>query len=224
MSNGNGEWSYHLYSGSDPNRRGTYVKCASNPCHMHGSGDIIATSTEDAYAKAHVDDTSPGLDGSTATDKQMQLLNGGKTVTGSKEWAKSMRDAGMLDDDPDDNNLFNSYNEFLLNIDSHDDMRDMRYISVELPNGGYAALTEADMTDSEAEMLSLYALRDNDESEIGGMPDNRFAHILFDKKARSEALDRAEKDGFLSHEEYVDENARDRRLNDIDFEREERRW
>lgn len=224
MGDGNGEWSYHLYGGSDPGKRGTYVKCASHPCHMHGSGDIIATGTEDAYAKAHSGDASPGLDTGLATESQMRMLNGGYDVEGSKEWAKGMRDADMLDDDPDDRRLFSSYDEFLLNIDSREDMHGMRYLSVELPDGGHASLTESDMSPKEAEMLSLYALRDNDESEIGGMPDDRFARLVFDGKARGEALDRAEKEGFLSREEYVDENARDRRLNDIDLEREEGRW
>ena len=223
MDDGNGEWSYHLYGGGDPGKRGTYVKCASHPCHMHGSGDIIATSTEDAYAKAHSGDAGQGLDVGMSTESQMAMLDGDGNVSGSRAWAKVMRDAGMLDDDPDDQRLFESYDEFLLNIDSPENMRSMRYLSVELPDGGQAALTESDMTPEEAEMLSLYALRDNDESEIHGMPDDRFARIVFDGNARDEAIEKAEKEGFLSREEYVDENAEDRRLNEIDFEMEKRR-
>lgn len=42
----NGEWPYH----EDPH--GDWVACSSNPCKLHSSGDIMATSPEDAFAKA----------------------------------------------------------------------------------------------------------------------------------------------------------------------------
>ena len=42
----NGEWPYH----EDPH--GDWVACHSNPCKLHSGGDIMATSPEDAFAKA----------------------------------------------------------------------------------------------------------------------------------------------------------------------------
>ena len=53
MSNGNGSWPYHLYTGNDPKKQGSYVKCKNNPCLIHGGTDIMATSEEDAYQKAN---------------------------------------------------------------------------------------------------------------------------------------------------------------------------
>ena len=41
-----GDWPYH----EDPH--GNWVACSSNPCKLHSSGDIMATSPEDAFAKA----------------------------------------------------------------------------------------------------------------------------------------------------------------------------
>ena len=41
-----GEWPYH----EDPH--GNWVACSSNPCKLHSGGDIMATSPEDAFAKA----------------------------------------------------------------------------------------------------------------------------------------------------------------------------
>ena len=41
-----GEWPYH----EDPH--GNWIACSSNPCKLHSGGDIMATSPEDAFAKA----------------------------------------------------------------------------------------------------------------------------------------------------------------------------
>ena len=49
----NTSWPYHLYTGNDPKKQGSYVKCKNNPCVIHGGTDIIATSPEDAYEKAY---------------------------------------------------------------------------------------------------------------------------------------------------------------------------
>ena len=57
-----GNWPYH------ETRSGNWAPCASNPCRRHSSGDIMATSPEDAYAKAHADDAPAGLS-STAKPK-----------------------------------------------------------------------------------------------------------------------------------------------------------
>lgn len=46
-------WPYHLYDGNDPRKQGSYVKCASNPCSLHGGSDIYAGSPEEAYEKAN---------------------------------------------------------------------------------------------------------------------------------------------------------------------------
>ena len=50
-------WPYHLYTGSDPRKQGSYVKCKNNPCLIHGGTDIIAISPEDAYEKANENNT-----------------------------------------------------------------------------------------------------------------------------------------------------------------------
>ena len=57
-SNHNGEnWPYHQYEGSNPSLIGSYVPCATNPCTLHGGSDVYATSAEEAYTKAHQNDT-----------------------------------------------------------------------------------------------------------------------------------------------------------------------
>ena len=53
----NTSWPYHLYTGSDPRKQGSYVKCKNNPCLIHGGTDIMATSPEDAYEKANADNS-----------------------------------------------------------------------------------------------------------------------------------------------------------------------
>ena len=50
-----GNWPYH----EDPH--GNWVACSSNPCKLHSGGDIMATSPEDAFAKAHADDNAGGM-------------------------------------------------------------------------------------------------------------------------------------------------------------------
>ena len=50
-------WPYHPYEGSKPELQGSYVPCATNPCTLHGGSEIYATSPEDAYTKAHQNDT-----------------------------------------------------------------------------------------------------------------------------------------------------------------------
>lgn len=57
-NNHNGEnWPYHQYEGSKPELVGSYVPCANNPCSEHGGSEVYATSPEDAYTKAHQNDT-----------------------------------------------------------------------------------------------------------------------------------------------------------------------
>lgn len=54
--NCNENWPYHLYEGSKPELKGSYVPCDTNPCHVHGGSEIYAASPEEAYAKAHAND------------------------------------------------------------------------------------------------------------------------------------------------------------------------
>lgn len=49
----NGSWPYHPYDGKDPRKQGTLIKCANNPCKLHGNNDIYASSEEEAYEKLH---------------------------------------------------------------------------------------------------------------------------------------------------------------------------
>lgn len=53
----NKNWPYHLYEGSKPELQGSYVPCANNPCSEHGGSEVYATSAEEAYTKAHQNDT-----------------------------------------------------------------------------------------------------------------------------------------------------------------------
>lgn len=55
MANNNGgAWPYHLYNGTKPELKGSYVKCATNPCRMHmPSEHIMAESAEDACRQAY---------------------------------------------------------------------------------------------------------------------------------------------------------------------------
>ena len=50
-------WPYHLYEGSKSELQGSYVPCANNPCSEHGGSEVYATSPENAYSKAHQNDT-----------------------------------------------------------------------------------------------------------------------------------------------------------------------
>ena len=65
----NGEWPYH----EDPH--GNWRPCNSNPCKLHSGGDIMATSPEDAFAKAdrlaHHDDGGYAGAASKPSDKGM---------------------------------------------------------------------------------------------------------------------------------------------------------
>lgn len=53
----NKNWPYHLYEGSKQELQGSYVPCANNPCAEHGGSEVYATSAEEAYTKAHQNDT-----------------------------------------------------------------------------------------------------------------------------------------------------------------------
>lgn len=51
-----GEWPYH------EDNHGNWRPCNSNPCKLHSGSDIMASSPEDAYAKAHAGDGEmPGM-------------------------------------------------------------------------------------------------------------------------------------------------------------------
>lgn len=53
----NKNWPYHLYEGSKPELQSSYIPCANNPCSEHGGSEVYATSAEEAYTKAHQNDT-----------------------------------------------------------------------------------------------------------------------------------------------------------------------
>ena len=57
-----GEWPYH------EDRHGNWVACSSNPCKLHSGGDIMATSPEDAFAKADRLAHPQGGEGMTGMD------------------------------------------------------------------------------------------------------------------------------------------------------------
>lgn len=53
----NKNWPYHPYEGNKPELQGSYVPCANNPCSEHGGSEVYAASAEEAYTKAHQNDT-----------------------------------------------------------------------------------------------------------------------------------------------------------------------
>lgn len=55
------DYPYHEYRGHDPNKVGSFIRCRSNPCKLHGGSDIIAASPEEAYEKAHDNDSVNGM-------------------------------------------------------------------------------------------------------------------------------------------------------------------
>ena len=60
-----GEWPYH------EDNHGDWKPCHSNPCKLHSGGDIMATSPEDAYAKAHAgDQETPGMSAKPKPENQ----------------------------------------------------------------------------------------------------------------------------------------------------------
>lgn len=68
-------WPYHPYEGSKPELQGSYVPCATNPCTLHGGSEIYATSPEDAYTKAHQNDTWGFTAQSHAQSNKVKTLN-----------------------------------------------------------------------------------------------------------------------------------------------------
>ena len=69
-----GEWPYH----EDPH--GNWIACSSNPCKLHSGGDIMATSPEDAYAKADRMAHPQGGDGLTGADAAKPVDRGAEEV------------------------------------------------------------------------------------------------------------------------------------------------
>ena len=55
-----GDWPYH----EDPH--GNWIACSNNPCKLHSGGDIMASSPEDAFAKAHAGDDPAGMTSTAA--------------------------------------------------------------------------------------------------------------------------------------------------------------
>ena len=69
-----GEWPYH----EDPH--GNWVACSNNPCKLHSGGDIMATSPEDAFAKADRMAHPQGGDGLTGADAAKPVDKGAEEV------------------------------------------------------------------------------------------------------------------------------------------------
>ena len=69
-----GEWPYH----KDPH--GNWVACSNNPCKLHSGGDIMATSPEDAFAKADRMTHPQGGEGLTGADATKHVDKGAEEV------------------------------------------------------------------------------------------------------------------------------------------------
>lgn len=66
-----GEWPYH------EDRHGNWIPCSSNPCKLHSGGDIMATSPEDAFAKADRMAHPQGGAGLTGTNSTTKTFDPG---------------------------------------------------------------------------------------------------------------------------------------------------
>ena len=110
-----GEWPYH----EDPH--GDWVACSSNPCKLHSGGDIMATSPEDAFAKADCMAHPQGGDGLTGGDAAKPKDRGIEAIRRLQE-DRDNRQARVMEkmqgvykeplDDPPDN-MKNSYDSSL---------------------------------------------------------------------------------------------------------------
>lgn len=132
-----------------------------------------------------------------------------------RDYVELMMGSGMLDDDNEDTALMESYQEFLLGVDSPSEVRPMRYLSVFSPDDGHVNITEADVTRDDAKILSLALLHTVGDSHLSAMGDDEFYSCLTDRGWREEEFRSAVDDGFVHEEDYEDPILADRRQEDI---------
>lgn len=219
------DWPYHQYKGKDAKKAGTFVKCHDNPCSIHGGSDIMASSPEEAYEKAHDNDVVHGLDGDKqqyhdATDDEMSVFNapcdeGSGFISGSRQWYELCKD-DFLADDSDDSDLRETYDDMLLS--SHDyENTSMPYLTVYLDNGNTANLPYGDntqLTETEAKQLVVYSASEDPSSRIYNIEDKKLAHLVLDSKSLDSAYHDAITDGIVEENVYDDYETVQKHLRD----------
>lgn len=132
-----------------------------------------------------------------------------------RDYVELMMDSGMLDDDNEDTALMESYQEFLLGVESPSEVRPMRCFSVLSPDDGHVNITEADVTRDDAKILSLALLHNVEDSHLSAMGDDEFYSCLADRGWREEEFKSAVHDDLVCEEDYEDPILADRRQEDI---------
>jgi hypothetical protein len=221
------DWPYHEYRGKDPKKTGTFVKCHDNPCSIHGDSDIMASSPEEAYEKAHEDDGSLGMDKDGLTmssPEEIAALHAVRTanngyVSGSNEWYDVCKDDFLHDDG---SMLVESYDEMLLEQYGDYTNTVMDYISLYMQNGDVASIpygANTPFTEREAKQMVVFTARDNPDSRLYNMDDEHFAHIIYDPTALENAFNDAYEDNLFEKEEYEDYDAVEKhKQDDEDYE------
>lgn len=211
---------YHEYRGHDPNKVGSFIRCKSNPCTIHGGSDIMASSPEEAYEKAHGNDVVHGLDGDErqyrdATDDEMSVFEGSEFTSGSKQWYEACKN-DFLADDSDGGNLRETYDEMLLS--SHDyEHTSMPYLTVYLDNGGTANLPYGDntqLTEIEAKQLAVYSASEDPSSRIYNIGDRKLAHLVLDSTSLDSAYHDVIDDGIVEENVYDDDETVQKHIRD----------
>lgn len=138
-----------------------------------------------------------------------------RTADEVRDYVELMMNSGILDDDNDDTALMESYQEFLLGVDSPSEVRPMKYFSVLSPDDGRVNITESDVTREDAKILSLALLHTVEDSPLSTMGDDEFYSALADKGWRDREFKAAVDDDLVYDEDYEDSVLADRRQEDI---------
>lgn len=138
-----------------------------------------------------------------------------RTADEVRDYVELMMNSGILDDDNDDTALMESYQEFLLGVDSPSEVRPMKYFSVLSPDDGRVNITESDVTREDAKILSLALLHTVEDSPLSTMDDDEFYSALADKGWRDREFKAAVDDDLVYDEDYEDSVLADRRQEDI---------
>lgn len=138
-----------------------------------------------------------------------------RTADEVRDYVELMMNSGILDDDNDDTALMESYQEFLLGVDSPSEVRPMKYFSVLSPDDGRVNITESDVTREDAKILSLALLHTVEDSPLSTMGDDEFYSALADKGWRDREFKAAVDDDLVYDEDYEDSVLANRRQEDI---------
>jgi hypothetical protein len=210
------DWPYHEYQGKDSKKVGTFVKCHDNPCSLHGGSDIIASSPEEAYEKAHADDGSLGLTNDEypmSSPEELAAFNAGRDmgsgyISGSKAWYDACKDDFMHDDDG--SVLAENYDEMLLQQSGDYTNTSMSYIMLYMPDGDIASIPYGEntpFTEKEAQQMVVFEAREDPSSRLYNMDDEHFAHIIQDDDALRDAFNDTHMDNLFEELDYEDYNA-----------------